>query len=64
MWFGRTITCCLGGWHNVALDRSYEQREYRIKGVTEKVDKTEYYKNFENWEAGNQEVLQKLVTLL
>jgi hypothetical protein len=64
MWLGRTPTCCLGGKHNAAFDGTYKRRDIRIKSVTQKGDHKDNYKGFESWEADNQEVLQKLVTLL
>ncbi|KAG9187330.1 hypothetical protein G6011_05201 [Alternaria panax] len=64
MWFGRTPTYCLGGKHNAAFDGRYKRRDIRVKGVTQKGDTTDNHRGFENWEAGNQEVLQRLVTLL
>jgi hypothetical protein len=64
MWLGRTLTCCLGGKHNATFDGSYKRKDIRLKDVTQKGDKSDSYKGFEKWEADNQEVLQKMVTLL
>jgi len=64
MWFGRTPTCCLGGKHNAHFDGTYRQKDLRIKEVTQAGSKSDSFKGFEKWEKGNQEALQKVVTLL
>ncbi len=64
MWFGRTPTCCLGGKRNASFDGSYKRRDIRVKGITQKGYKSGNYTGFEKWETDNQEVLQKVVTLL
>ena len=64
MWFGRTPTCCLGGKHNAHFDGTYRQNDIRIKEVTQAGSKSDSFKGFEKWEKGNQEALQKVVTLL
>ncbi|KAI4709330.1 hypothetical protein J4E89_006079 [Alternaria sp. Ai002NY15] len=64
MWFGRTPTCCLGGKHNAHFDGTYRQKDIRIKEVTQAGSKSDSFKGFEKWEKGNQEALQKVVTLL
>jgi hypothetical protein len=64
MWFGRTPTCCLGGKHNSRFDGTYKQKDIKVKEITQAGDKSDSFKGFDNWESGNQEALQKVVTLL